>query len=125
MDTQIAKSALPVGSPSTLAPSERQVYLSDPQKLALEWLTNGGNITEAARYADVCRQTVSRWITEDPDFRAVYDAWRNQIDVITEGQLQQLAEPAVNTLAHAILHRNDTRAAQFVLRHLASMRQRK
>jgi hypothetical protein len=60
----------------------------------LKWLTNGGPITEAAQFAGVARQTVSRWLKEDDDFRAIYDGWRDQIMTMTDGQLSALAESA-------------------------------
>jgi hypothetical protein len=78
-----------------------------------------------AQFAKACRQTVSRWLSSDPDFRAIYDAWRDQITTTTEGQLLGLGESAVATLAEAIRNRHDVRSAQFVIKHLAGIAKRK
>jgi hypothetical protein len=114
--------------PSTVKPSNapavvnRQVMLSTQQDQALEWLMNGGSITEAAQFAGVARQTVSRWLHSDEDFRAVYDAWRDQVTNITEGQLMGLSEAAVSTLANAVRDRQNVKAAEFVIKHLATLK---
>ncbi len=46
---------------TSIAPAEespsRRVVLGETQIKALEWLTNGGSITEAAQFAGVARQT--------------------------------------------------------------------
>ncbi len=110
------------GGPSQ---DNRQVMLSGPQDQALEWLMNGGSISEAAQFAGVCRQTVSRWLKTDPDFRAVYDNWREQVANITEGQLLGLSESAVAALANAIRNRQDVKSAAFVLKHLAMIAKKK
>ena len=107
------------GSPS------RRMELGETQVKALEWLTSGGSITEAAQFAGVARQTVSRWLKEDEDFRAIYDGWRDQIMTTTDGQLSALAESAVATLTDAIRGRRDVRAAQFVIKHLSAAARRK
>jgi hypothetical protein len=75
------------------------MVLHETQIKALDWLTNGGSITEAATFAGVARQTVSRWLKDDQDFRGIYDAWRDQIMTMTDGQLSSLAEFAVATLS--------------------------
>ena len=102
--------------PQTDIPN-RQVLLSQPQQLALEWLTTGGTLSEAAQFAGVCRQTVARWMREDPDFRAVYEAWREQVAEVTKGRLLALSQSAIDTLEYAVRDRRDVRAAQFVLKN--------
>ncbi len=101
------------------------MVLVEAQIRALEWLTNGGSITEAAQFAGVARQTVSRWLKEDEDFRAIYDGWRDQIMTMTDGQLSALAESAIATLTDAIRDHRDVRAAQFVIKHLSAAARRK
>jgi len=111
-------------APADASPS-RQMMLSETQVKALEWLTNGGSITEAAQFAGVARQTVSRWLKDDEDFRAIYDGWRDQIMTMTDGQLFALAESAVATLTAAIRAHSDVRAAQFVIKHLSAAAKRR
>ncbi len=62
---------------------------------------------------------------DDEDFRSIYDAWREQIMTMTDGQLSALAESAVATLTDAIRDHRDVRAAQFVIKHLAAAARRK
>ncbi len=103
---------------------ERQVALSDPQEMALEWLMNGGTVVDAAQYAGVCRQTIFRWLSSDPDFRAVFDNWREQVTTFTDGQLLGLADSAVATLANATRNRQDVHAAEFLIKHLSGSAKR-
>jgi transposase len=112
-------------APATPASPSRRAVLVETQIKALEWLTNGGSITEAAQFAGVARQTVSRWLKDDEDFRGIYDAWREQIMTMTDGQLSALAESAVATITDAIRDRRDLRAAQFVIKHLSATTRRK
>jgi hypothetical protein len=125
MDTTLTSQRPSTTPQASDTPASRQVMLSVPQDQALEWLMNGGSIGEAAQFAGVCRQTVSRWLSTDPDFRAVYDAWRQQVANITEGQLLGLSESAVSALANAIRNRQDIKAAEFVLKHLATIAKKK
>jgi hypothetical protein len=110
---------------SAEASTSRRMVLGETQIKALEWLTSGGSITEAAQFAGVARQTVSRWLKEDEDFRGIYDAWHDQIITMTDGQLAALAESAVATITDAIRDRRDVRAAQFVIKHLSAAARRK
>ncbi len=104
-----------------VAGSGQQMVLSDPQIRALEWLTTGGSITEAAQFAGVARQTVTRWLKDDQDFKEIYDGWREQIMTMAEGQMFSLAEAATATIAGAIRDKRDVKAAQFVMKQLIDM----
>ena len=107
------------------AAPRRQVSLSTAQEQALEWLTNGGSINEAAQYAGVARQTVYRWLSSDPDFREFYDQWRQHVVAVVDGQLMGLSDSAVAALAHAIRDRQDVRAAEFLIKHVTGINKRK
>jgi len=98
--------------------SSRQVILSVPQQAALEWLTGGGSITEAAQLAGVCRQTVSEWLHNDPDFQAVYQSWRRQAMDMAEGRMVALTETALDNVTSAVREKRDLRASQFILKQL-------
>jgi len=97
--------------------SNRQVILSAPQQAALEWLTSGGSITEAAQLAGVCRQTVSEWLNGDTDFHAIYQAWRRQSLDLAEGRMIAITETAMDNIVCAVRDR-DLRLSQFVLKQL-------
>jgi hypothetical protein len=100
------------------SPVARQVILSVPQQQALEWLTSGGSVTEAAQVAGVCRQTVSKWLHDDPDFTAVYQAWRDQSLEIAQARLAAMTESALDNIAEAVHEKRDLRASLFVIRQL-------
>jgi hypothetical protein len=94
------------------------VSLSDSQEQALEWLIGGGSIGEAAQFAGVTRQTVSRWLHTDPDFRAVYDQWKLEASQMLEGRLVAAGESAMDNLLDAVRMKRDVKASQFVIRSL-------
>ena len=92
------------------------MLLSEQQRLALEWLMGGGSIAEAAQYAGVVRQTVSRWLHDDAEFRALFDHWQKQIRAITQARLVGLSESALETVADAIRGKRDAKVALVVLK---------
>ncbi|HSV15408.1 MAG TPA: hypothetical protein VLI90_14205 [Tepidisphaeraceae bacterium] len=105
-------------------PGDRQVCLSETQQQALEWLTNGGSVTEAAQFAGVARNTVSRWLHNDPDFRAVYDAWIEQTALVSTARMAAVQESAVDVLIEAIRQRRDARVAMFVVKQTMDARKK-
>jgi hypothetical protein len=90
--------------------------LSVPQRQAMEWLMNGGSVGEAAQYAGVTRQTVSRWMHEDPDFSALFAYWQEQVKATNRARLTALTESAMDTVADAIRNHKDVRAALALLK---------
>ena len=66
---------------------QREVKLSGKQRAALEWLMDDWNLTKAAEFAGVCRQTVSEWVNRDEDFMAVISAWRNEVRTVNQLKL--------------------------------------
>jgi len=113
---------LPCEEPNVEDISPRQISLSSTQELALEWLTNGGSITEAAQFAGVTRQTVTRWLRTDEDFQAVYTAWREEAAAIVQGRMIAASESAMDNILDAIRRKGDLRASQFVLKSLTAAR---
>lgn len=93
-----------------------QVGLSGPQRQAMEWLMGGGSITEAAQYAGVTRQTVSRWIHEDETFQELFEYWQQQVRMINDARLVSLSEAALDTVAGAIREQKDVKTALAILR---------
>jgi hypothetical protein len=102
--------------------AERQVLLSTAQEHALEWLFNGGSLTEAAQFAGVTRQTISRWLRCDEDFRTIYSAWREETAGIIHARLIAAGEAAMDVVVNAVREKRDLQAAQFVVRTITSGR---
>ena len=102
--------------------ADRQVILSEPQRQVLEWLYNeeGATVKDAAEFAGVGRATIFRWIQADPDFNALYTAWRQQQEQAKEVQLSGLEAAALNVLNDAVRRRGDVRAAQFILKQMTA-----
>jgi transposase len=119
---QIAELPLPLIDEGD-APN-RVCSLSTDQEQALEWLIGGGSIAEAAQFAGVTRQTISRWMRTDPDFRAVYDAWKMESSQMLEGRLIAAGESAMENLLNAVRTKQDVRASQFVVKTLMEIRKR-
>lgn len=90
--------------------------LSTQQQLAMEWLMGGGSITDAAQYANVTRQTVSRWVHTDADFREFYERWQQQVRSANQSRLLELTDAAIDTLGVAICEQKDVRAAIVLLK---------
>jgi hypothetical protein len=116
--------SLALSSPHLPQPPESQsdtvrqiVMLSEQQEQVLEWLIGGGSISEAAEFAGITRRTISRWLHEDPDFRAVYDAWKAEANQLLEGRLIAAGEAAMDNILGAVRNR-DVRASQFVIKAL-------
>lgn len=91
--------------------------LTAPQQAVLEWLVAGGSVADAAQLAGVARQTISRWLRNDPDFRAVHDAWKAESNELLQGRLAAAGDLAMDTLLTAVRN-HDLRASQFVIKAL-------
>jgi hypothetical protein len=118
----VAASDLPMPSIIEDETAETQVLLSTAQEQALEWLFNGGSLTEAAQFAGVTRQTISRWLRSDEDFRTIYSAWREETASIIQARLIAAGEVAMDVLLTAVREKRDLQAAQFVVRTITSER---
>lgn len=80
-------------------------------------LLAGQPVTAAAGAADVARETVHRWLKDDFQFRAAYNAARNELRDAWRVKLDSLAEKAIHAVERAI-SANDAKAALVVLRGL-------
>lgn len=95
--------------------------VSPRQRLALEVFCKGGTIGDAARAANVSRQTLHRWRAKYPHFAMAMSSWSSACLVMAESQLEELASRAVGALAIAI-DKGDARSAMAVLRSLGILR---
>ena len=98
-------------SPDSGPPETR---LTPTQELALQHLAAGSSICEAAERAGIGRRTLHRWIKEDPDFAAAYNAWRREL--IDSGHARALAmtDRALAAIDKAIEKGNASVALQLV-----------
>src|SRR6185312_3679193 len=76
--------------------------LSDKQRAAFESLRGGSSFAIAAERAGVGRVTVYRWVKADPNFRAAYNAWRQEMAESAQTRLLKLADKAVDCVEEAL-----------------------
>jgi hypothetical protein len=84
------------------APAQAEA-LNVTQRAALAALASGKTIREAAASAGIARWTLHRWLRDDPDFRAAFNAWRQELIDSTRARLLRTAEAAA-----AVVHRQIT-----------------
>lgn len=103
-------------------PEEMDLGVVSPrQRLALEAFCKGGTIGDAAKAANVSRQTLHRWRVKYPHFAVAMSSWSSACLSIAEGQLEELASRAVGALSNAI-DKGDANTARAVLRSLGVLR---
>jgi hypothetical protein len=93
--------------------------LSEVQRRAMEMLLSGASMVASARAAGVTRLTLYRWMKNDADFRAVYNAWQADALLSAKTKLLALADRAVDCVAGAV--GNDPQIAMTVLKSLGVM----
>jgi len=109
---QIYPDPFPYDPPS---PEESDsLNLTPPQRIALEHILLGSQLSVAARVAGVTRMTLYRWFHHDPNFQAAYNTW--QADAILNSRTRFLAmtNTATSTLECAV--QSDPRIALAVLK---------
>jgi hypothetical protein len=73
-----------------------------PQEQALAALLTGATVTAAARRAGVARQTVHRWLSDDPAFIAEYNRARREMAEAVDQALRLLSAQAVKVLKRTL-----------------------
>jgi hypothetical protein len=91
--------------------------LKDAPAAALAVLLAGKTVTEAAAAANVCRQTVHRWLKEDPLFVAELNRGRRELRTASMTRLERLVSKALDAVEKA-LEAGDLPVALAVLRGL-------
>jgi hypothetical protein len=76
--------------------------LGPEQRKALELLAQGRSVSEAAEKTGVARQTVHRWLKNDPAFAALYNQWHAEMKESCRSQLLMLGSKATAALAKAL-----------------------
>ena len=78
-----------------------ELALTQPQRLAIVSLRNSPSRIKAAAAAQVTRQTLWRWMNQDPAFQAAYNAWQQDLIETAHGELLTGMRDAVQTLLRA------------------------
>src|SRR5262249_37928971 len=72
--------------------------LSPAQTQALAALLSGKSVTAAAEAAGVARETLHRWLRDDPAFQAALGSGKAELLEASRAELRALASEAVQTL---------------------------
>jgi hypothetical protein len=108
-DGPIDPPALPPPAVVTAAEAAA-LHLTPSQQAAIIQLTSGATRSAAAIAAGVTRTTLYRWLNNDPNFQAAFNAWHKDLITTAQGQLLAASQDAINTVLTAI-RRGDARLA--------------
>jgi len=101
-----------------------RIALSEAQRQAIDRLNQqDATVIDAAASAGVHRSTFYRWVDNDPNFRALYTAWLQQLQRAGDGQLIACEAAAVDVIAEAVRDRRDLSAAKFIVKQALARRQ--
>ena len=104
-----------------LEPGSREKGMSEKQQKAMAALRCGSSFPQAAEAAGVNRSTVHRWVQNDPQFRARYNAWQQEMVESSRARLLTMLDKAVDVIGKA-LDRGDEQTAVAMLRNIGVMR---
>jgi hypothetical protein len=94
------------------AADSKPLELSAAQERALQQLAAGTSIKETARVVGVGRRTVHRWLKEDANFAAAYNAWRRETVDSGRARVLAMTDLALDTVQNAMLQGNARVAVQ-------------
>src|ERR1700683_5528484 len=95
--------------------------LGSEQEAALAHLLSGKSLVESARFARISRQTLYRWMKEDPVFQAAYNQWQEEMRNSARARLMAMSEKAAKAVETA-LERGDAKTAMQLLKGLGFLR---
>jgi len=110
LETGPVDSRVEEGSDDAAAAEERK--LSTVQEKALQHLTSGSGVVEAAKAAGVHRRTVWRWMHADPHFIAAYNAWQREVVASGRARVLAMTDLALDTVQSAMQQGNARIALQ-------------
>lgn len=90
------------------------------QRLAIEALVSGKNMTAAAQAAGVSRATLWRWMNKDAEFQAALNSYKREVLEQVETQAVGLAKLAIEAIEKA-LRDGDAKTGIAVLRGLGML----
>src|SRR5579862_835173 len=84
---------------------EKLVEKLRPEQVGvLAHLCGGGqSIADAAELEQVHRGTVHRWLKDDPDFRAAFNAWKEETILSGRARVARMVGPALDTLLSCVM----------------------
>jgi hypothetical protein len=88
--------------------------LTAAQRIALEQILLGSQLSVAARSAGVTRMTLYRWLNRDPNFQAAYNTWQADAIINSRTRFLAMTNTATSTLECAV--QSDPPMALAVLR---------
>jgi len=101
--------AVPAAPPPDVAPAAAltleeaaSLPLTPPQRTAMIKLTTGSTLIEAATAAGVNRTTLYRWLQNDVNFLAAYNAWQQDLLATGRGRMLAMTREALTTIADGI-----------------------
>jgi hypothetical protein len=81
--------------------------LSGAQRTAIERLTCGSTMVDAATAAGVSRMTLYRWLKNDVQFQAAYNAWQRDAIATGRGRMLGITDAALASLGRALASGGD------------------
>lgn len=108
---------LPACFAAVSAAEARGLALTPPQRTAIEKITSGYTLVDAASAAGVNRTTLYRWLKHDAEFQAAFNAWQHDALATARGRLLGLTDSAVTTVAKGI-QSGDRGMAKWLLERL-------
>jgi len=94
--------------------------LSSHQIAALQALTAGQSVREAAKSSGVGRTTVHKWLREHPYFRAAFNAWKEELLESGQAKLLKGSDAAIKKLLKSIAD-GDARSAVALLKGIGML----
>jgi hypothetical protein len=76
--------------------------LNERQRIVIQCLGSGMNITAAAQGAGVDPRTIHRWIKSKPEFAAAFNAWKQETYEIARARALTMGERAMGVIDAAI-----------------------
>ena len=76
--------------------------LRGKQQAALEVLSSGKSVAEAARTVGISRTSIHRWIRQDPVFQEAYQQWKQAVTEASRTRMLTLSEKAADAVEKAL-----------------------
>jgi hypothetical protein len=101
---------------ASVSPAEAlALSLSPPQRTAIQLLTSGRTVIDSALAAGVSRRTLYRWLKEDANFQAAYNAWQHDAIATARGKVLALTDAAIDAVRRALV-KGDAKTALVILK---------
>lgn len=102
----VASPVAPQSPALDVSPEHLAEHLTAPQNEVLAALIAGSSVKDAAQASYIHRSTVHRWMTDDPLFRAAYNAWQHEARESAKAKLLSLTQGALDAVTRAVASGN-------------------